>query len=110
MIFFFLPIAQRTSRVANNKPVAIKLYDYYNKVETSRLFYEPPKLNACDICERSDCDTSCGKGDFEESNEISNEYLKDPSSKASVPVSKLNFNLFIMFILILFIFKKENYI
>jgi len=98
--------AQRTARIANNKPVAIKMYDYYNKVETSRLFYEPPKSNMCEICERSDCDISCGKGSFEESNEISNEYLKDPSSQACPLISS---NIFLMFILILFILKKESY-
>ena len=70
-------IAQRTARIANSKRAAIKLYDYYNKVETSRLFYEVPSLKSCDICERGDCDASCGKGEFEESNEISdNQFFK----------------------------------
>ena len=75
--------AQRTARVSNSKPAHLKLYDYYNRVETSRLFYEPPQLKSCDICEKSDCDVSCGKGDFLE-NEIS-DMLKDASG-GSMPL------------------------
>lgn len=85
------------------------MYDYYNRVETSRYFYEPPKLSACDICEKSDCDQSCGKGDYEESNEISNEYLKDAPNRSAVPLIRID--LIIVFIVTtLFIIKKENFI
>lgn len=98
--------AQRTTRIANSKSVAIKMYDYYNKIETSRLFYEPPQMKSCEICERSDCDRSCGKGEFEENNEISdNQFLKDASG-GSVPLIKLNC-LLTLILFIKIVFKSE---
>ncbi|KAK4337227.1 hypothetical protein RND71_043733 [Anisodus tanguticus] len=78
--------AGRINRVANSKPRAIKLYDYYNKVETSRIFYEPPSLKTCDICEKGDCDVSCGRGFYVENNEISNDFLKDSANQSNIVI------------------------
>jgi CD109 antigen len=33
--------AHRTHKVANNKPVPVTVYDYYDRSKTSRIFYEP---------------------------------------------------------------------
>ena len=33
--------AHRTHRVANNKPVPVTVYDYYDRQQTSRVLYEP---------------------------------------------------------------------
>ncbi|XP_015784901.1 CD109 antigen isoform X1 [Tetranychus urticae] len=47
--------AHRTQKVANNKPVPVTLYDYYNRHESARIMYEPKMTTTCSICSSSDC-------------------------------------------------------
>jgi CD109 antigen len=44
----------RTFKVAKQKPVAVKVYDYYDLTKTSRIFYEARAATLCDICEHGD--------------------------------------------------------
>ncbi|KAJ6220697.1 hypothetical protein RDWZM_006509 [Blomia tropicalis] len=41
--------AHRTHRVANNKPVPVTIYDYYDRSKLSRIFYEPTLVTVNDI-------------------------------------------------------------
>ena len=59
-ICFTVP-AHRDSFVANNKQVAVTIYDYYNRQKAARIFYEPHILNTCEICDKKDCGTRCSK-------------------------------------------------
>lgn len=52
--------AHRSTRVSNNKPVPVSIYDYYDRSKTARIFYEPPATSSCDICDRSS-DDSCAR-------------------------------------------------
>ncbi|RWS07950.1 CD109 antigen-like protein, partial [Dinothrombium tinctorium] len=47
--------AHRNYKIANNKAVPVTLYDYYNRAQFARLFYEPLPSKTCDICEKEDC-------------------------------------------------------
>ena len=51
--------AHRNYRVANHKPVPVTVYDYYNREQSARLFYEPYRAKTCDICEGDECGPSC---------------------------------------------------
>lgn len=57
-ICFTVP-AHRTTKVSNNKPVPVIIYDYYNRHHAARIFYEPLSSTSCDICDAGNCDTSC---------------------------------------------------
>jgi CD109 antigen len=54
--------AHRSSRVANNKPVPVTIYDYYRREQAARIFYKPPAASSCDICESDSCSESCSAG------------------------------------------------
>lgn len=49
----------RAHKVAENKPVAVRIYDYYDSSRSARQFYEIPVISSCDICEGSECSKSC---------------------------------------------------
>lgn len=53
--------AHRTNKVSNNQPVSVTIYDYYDRQQTARIFYEPTPSNTCDICDRSEpeCSRTC---------------------------------------------------
>lgn len=51
--------AYRTSKVSNNKPVPVAIYDYYNRQQAARIFYEPQPASSCDICEQDSCSNKC---------------------------------------------------
>lgn len=53
--------AHRTHKVAHQRPVPVKVYDYYNLVKTARMFYHPHKATLCDICDGDDCREGCKK-------------------------------------------------
>jgi len=48
-------------KVAEQKPVPIRVYDYYDSYRVARTFYSVPKASPCDICEGDDCAKSCKK-------------------------------------------------
>lgn len=50
--------AFRKNKVSNRKPVPVSIYDYYDRRQVARIFYDAPATNSCDICE-SDCPKSC---------------------------------------------------
>ncbi|XP_031631360.1 CD109 antigen-like [Contarinia nasturtii] len=49
----------RSHKVAENKPVPVKIYDYYDSSRSAREFYEIPFISSCDICEGDECSKSC---------------------------------------------------
>ncbi|XP_034936868.1 CD109 antigen-like isoform X2 [Chelonus insularis] len=51
--------AYRTHKVAEQKPVPVSIYDYYDSSRRARVFYEPRVTNLCDICEDEDCENLC---------------------------------------------------
>lgn len=59
-ICFTVP-AHRTTKVANNRPVPVQIYDYYDRQQVARIFYEPPQASSCDICEPSECQETCAR-------------------------------------------------
>lgn len=57
-ICFTVP-AHRSTKVSNNKPVPVTIYDYYDRKQAARIFYEPQLASSCDICELDSCSESC---------------------------------------------------
>ena len=52
--------AFRTHRVANQKPVPVLVYDYYDQSRRAMSFYDVVPATVCDICEGEDCpDDGC---------------------------------------------------
>lgn len=51
--------AHREHKVANQKPVPVKVYDYYNLARSARMFYSPHKATLCDICDGAECGNDC---------------------------------------------------
>ncbi|XP_031634654.1 CD109 antigen-like, partial [Contarinia nasturtii] len=51
----------RSHKVAENKPVPVKIYDYYDSSRSAREFYEIPLITSCDICQGDECSKSCKK-------------------------------------------------
>lgn len=51
--------AHREHKVANQKPVPVKVYDYYNLARSARMFYSPHKATLCDICDGAECGSDC---------------------------------------------------
>lgn len=54
--------AHRSSKVGNNKPVPVTMYDYYKRDQAARVFYQTQPASSCDICEQESCSESCSKG------------------------------------------------
>ena len=42
-------VARRVFKVANQKPVPVSVYDYYDRSKMSRIFYEPLPISINDI-------------------------------------------------------------
>ncbi|GIY91023.1 CD109 antigen [Caerostris darwini] len=53
--------AYRNHKVALQKPVPVKVYDYYDLSKSARMFYEPKVVNLCNICEGQDCGSGCNE-------------------------------------------------
>ena len=51
--------AHRSTKVGNNKPVPVTIYDYYDRKQAARIFYEPQPASSCDICEADTCSDLC---------------------------------------------------
>lgn len=51
----------RSHKVAENKPVPVRIYDYYDSSRSAREFYEIPSITSCEICEGDECSKSCKK-------------------------------------------------
>lgn len=51
--------AHRVYMVSNNKPVPVSIYDYYNRQQAARIFYEPKPASSCDICDSDTCKQAC---------------------------------------------------
>jgi len=51
--------AFRNHKVANQKPVPVKVYDYYDLAKSARMFYEPRVVDVCSMCEGKDCPDTC---------------------------------------------------
>lgn len=57
-VCFTVP-AHRTSKVSNNRPIPVTIYDYYNRQQAARIFYEPEPTTSCDICDSDKCSETC---------------------------------------------------
>nr|BAR45598.1 thioester-containing protein 1 [Epanerchodus sp. RS-2014] len=53
--------AYRTFPVANVKPAAVSVYDYYDNDQRAETFYNAPSSDLCDICTGSECSSKCKK-------------------------------------------------
>ncbi|GBM39099.1 CD109 antigen [Araneus ventricosus] len=53
--------AYRNHKVANQKPVPVKVYDYYDLSKSARMFYEPKAISLCNVCEGQDCGSGCNE-------------------------------------------------
>ncbi|KAG8196513.1 hypothetical protein JTE90_012327 [Oedothorax gibbosus] len=53
--------AYRNFKVANQKPVPVRVYDYYDLSKSARMFYEPKLVSLCNLCEGSDCGSGCNE-------------------------------------------------
>ncbi|XP_055306081.1 CD109 antigen-like isoform X2 [Sitodiplosis mosellana] len=51
----------RSYKVAENKPVPVRIYDYYDSSRSARQFYQIQHFTSCDICEGDECSKSCKK-------------------------------------------------
>lgn len=71
--------AHRNYKVANHKPVPVTVYDYYDRAQTARLFYEPTRAKTCDICDGDECGSSCNS--IKSGSEESQNGSGDPSNK-----------------------------
>lgn len=71
--------AHRTAKVANNKPVPVTIYDYYDRHQAARIFYEPQSTTSCDICDSESCSKKCNKthANLEDSNSNKQTSLHD---------------------------------
>uniref|UniRef100_A0A6G1SQR0 TEP1-F n=1 Tax=Aceria tosichella TaxID=561515 RepID=A0A6G1SQR0_9ACAR len=72
--------AHRSSKVANNKPVPVTIYDYYKRNQAARIFYSAPVASSCDICEPDSCNESCS---------VSGGSASSPSSRSKQADNKL---------------------
>ncbi|GAB6021604.1 CD109 molecule [Chamberlinius hualienensis] len=51
--------AYRTFPVANVKPAAVSVYDYYENDKRAETFYNAPSTDLCDICTGDECGVQC---------------------------------------------------
>lgn len=54
-------IAYRICRIADSKPVAVQVYDYYNNIRRKTVFYQVKAKSLCGICSQNDCRETCSK-------------------------------------------------
>ncbi|XP_015930765.2 CD109 antigen isoform X2 [Parasteatoda tepidariorum] len=86
--------AFRSHKVANPKPVPVKVYDYYDLSKSARMFYEPKSVTLCEVCEGEDCGSKCNE-------------LTDGVNASSTPI----YNLFLIALAAMFTFQiaRANY-
>jgi len=54
--------ASRVTRVARQRPAAVRIYDYYDLTRQARQFYSALPATLCDICDVAECDSQvCDK-------------------------------------------------
>ncbi|XP_037051859.1 CD109 antigen-like [Bradysia coprophila] len=49
----------RSHKVAENKPVPVRIYDYYDDSRNAREFYQIASVGSCEICDGDECSRSC---------------------------------------------------
>jgi len=87
--------AHRTTKVANYKSVPVTVYDYYNRLESARMMYEPRQSQICEICTDDDCqECKIKSGNLEK------------SSRSSGCVISTSYNLLIIGALFFYIYTK----
>ena len=53
----FTVSGNRLFKVGNQAAAYVTAYDYYDTTKRATVYYEPPKVSICDICqENADCD------------------------------------------------------
>ncbi|KFM80556.1 CD109 antigen, partial [Stegodyphus mimosarum] len=53
--------AHRIHKVARQRRVPVKVYDFYSQAKSARMFYRPHRTFLCDICDEDDCGEKCYK-------------------------------------------------
>ncbi|XP_077503862.1 CD109 antigen-like isoform X3 [Amblyomma americanum] len=82
--------AHREHKVANQKPVPVKVYDYYNLARSARMFYSPHKATLCDICEGVECGNDCNAVKQTKSDATQLERESEPDGAAGIHASHLS--------------------
>jgi len=84
--------AYRTSKVANQKPASVQIYNYYDNSQKASTFYSVPATSICDICD--DCDENCApqaeaqKGETDDNKKGGALFLeRDPSTNEPLFIS-----------------------
>jgi len=78
--------AYRTSRVANQKPASVLVYDYYDQSRRARSFFESVRATLCDICDPAsdECpDDGCPDRSIPSFSSIFGDNVDSPGSGAS---------------------------
>ncbi|KAI7686937.1 Antigen -like protein [Sarcoptes scabiei] len=113
--------AHRTHHVANNKPVPVTIYDYYDRSKLSRIFYEPELVTFCDICPQEEiaCKTRCSRNKHQRllSNRFdgsviensSNEKLKEESNSSSTSNDSKYLETFLIICFGFYLIPRLNY-
>lgn len=93
--------------VANQKPVPVIVYDYYDSSRRARTFYQPLKATICDICDDAECKKKCAEkksvsGNQRASPTVSEDVVQQPpktppSSSAATASSVTSILLYIIF-------------
>ncbi|KAJ6643551.1 CD109 antigen [Pseudolycoriella hygida] len=53
--------AYRMCQIADEKPVSVQVYDYYNNSRRKTVFYQTKSKDLCGICIEDDCKAACKK-------------------------------------------------
>ncbi|KAK6619001.1 hypothetical protein RUM44_003383 [Polyplax serrata] len=80
--------AYRTHMVANQKPVPVSVYDYYDSSRRARAFYQPLKSTICDICDEEECKKKCGESKSVTGNQRTSETIFPGGSTIGGDTSK----------------------
>lgn len=82
--------AHREHKVANQKPVPVKVYDYYNLARSARMFYSPHKATLCDICDGAECGNDCNAVKETKSDSTQLERESEPGRASDTSASLLS--------------------
>lgn len=104
--------AHRNYKVANHKPVPVTVYDYYNRQQSARMFYEPTLAQSCDICEGDECGSSCNAlTDGKDQNGVrEKEPLQDKSAAATAFSQIMTVTHIFLFILLSSILRSKMHL
>jgi CD109 antigen len=104
--------AHRTHRVANNKPVPVTVYDYYNRQQSARILYEPKLVTFCDLCSvtngEPDCQSKCISNNENTGKSGRIEYPPEITSSAFRPTAQQSVWVFVSLIIASILVRAHN--